>query len=163
MVSLVGDGQLEVEVLDEAGVGKYPADHAARPLDIAGKTHEAGDCPEGVAAVGLALERATHLDAARGIDGPHARRVDHVLLGDPADVGHLLGRPFLDPLTQLVEAKGPVLYEVFVPELFLDDDVHHPQGQRAVGAGTRLDPQGGARCVRARARVDDDEVLAVVE
>ena len=97
------------------------------------------------------------------IDGPHPRRLDDVLLGDPADVGDLLRRAVLDALAQLVEAEGPVVDELLVPELLFDDDVHHAHGQGAVGARPGLDPERGARGVGAGARVDDDEVLAVVE
>ena len=160
---LVGQRDLKEDVFDQTGIGQDPADHAAGPLDVAGHSHQAGNGPQRVTAVGLAFQRTAHLNAARRVDGEHPGRLDDFLLWHPGDLGGLLGSKRSHSLPQFLESVGPVIDKFLVPKLFLEDHVHHAHRQGAVGARPRLQMQRGAARVGRGPRVDDDEVLAIVE
>ena len=137
----VGDGDFREEVLAQAGRGGHPAYHAARPFDVAGHAQQADDGPQGLAAVGLPLQGTAELDAARRIDGEHPGGFDDVFGLEPGNLRGAFRGVLLDPLLELVEAVGPVVDKIPVPEAFVDDNVHHSQGQRGIRAGADLQPQ----------------------
>ena len=89
-----------------------------------------------------------------GGDGARCRR--NGFGGNPSDlfdlVERILGRAFLE----LIEPVAPVLDEIVVVEVFLDDEVDHAEAERGVGAGTQLQMIVGVRCHPGDARIDDD-------
>ena len=100
-----------------------------------------------------AAERGLCVDAGRLRDvvGGHAR--------DLLDVLQIV---LVDSLTPLIEALGAVLYEIKVGQPFVENDLGHAVEQRYVGAGTRPHPDLREVAHLDAARVDDDELGALL-
>ncbi len=159
----VGQGDLVKDVLDKAGLGQDPADHAARPLDVAGNAQQVDNPPQGLAAVGLPFQRAADLDAAGSVHREKAGGLDNLFLRHPGNFFDLFHRVFRGAFFQGIEAVGPVLDELFIPKAFLNDNVNHAQGEGGVRAGAGLEPKSRPGGISGGAGVDDDQVFYVVQ
>ena len=111
-------------------------------------------------AVGLLVDGQAPLDAGALRAAVHAGRSPDVLGVDPADVGHALGRPLQRTLLERVEAVAPIVDEIVVEQVLLDDDVLEGQRHGAVGARTDAQPHVGLGAEPRERRVDDDELRA---
>ena len=77
---------------------------------------------------------------------------------DPGDLGSPFGGLVLHLITQRIKAVAPVLDEIVIVEVLLDDHVDHGHRNGSVGAGTGLDVVLGTRAHPSNARVDVDEL-----
>ena len=90
-------------------------------------------------------------------------------LGDALELGarnagdalHLLGRPLLDLLADVVHAVDALADELLVLPTVLEDVPEHPVDHRDVGAGADAHELGGMRGGAGKARLDDDVVRPV--
>ena len=87
-----------------------------------------------------------------------AGNLNEQVLVDPADLGDLARRVLLHALGQLVETVAPLLDELVVVQVLVDDDVEHAQRQRRVGAGAQAQPVLGLRREPGELRVDNDQL-----
>ena len=88
----------------------------------------------------------------------HARRRPDLRGGNPRDLGDLLGRIGLHRFFELVEAVRPLLHELLVVKLLVDDDVHPTERKRAVGAGAQAQPYVGTGRILGAAGIDHDDL-----
>ena len=100
--------------------------------------------------------------ASRLRGGVHAGRLADLIGGYPGDLGHLLGRVVLGALLELLEPHAPLVHELVVVEILLDDHVDPAECERRVGAGADLQEQIGLLGHLAEARVDDHELGAAL-
>ena len=70
--------------------------------------------------------------------------------GIPVIADHCLGWELLDALPQLGKARGVALDVVRGRSALVDDDVHHAEGERAIGAGRIGMCQSARWAVRVR-------------
>ena len=94
------------------------------------------------------------MNDARGVDGKHAGRFYNLFLGYPCDLFDPGRRILLDPFLKLVKPMGPICDEFFVVKVFVDNDMHHPEGKRRIGPGPYLKPQIGLVGNRCRTGVN---------
>ena len=135
-------------------------DLPARNVDVGGEGHEANGAMGQLHAVRALVEREAPLQRRGFGVGVHARCRLDVLGVDAADLARLLGRHLGHALGQLLEAVAPVLHEVVVVEVFLDDGVQHGHAQRRVSAGAHAQVVVGARRKPRDARIHHDEARA---
>ncbi len=141
------DGQLQ-----HAAADAPPGAHQGR--QASGGTH-------GLTASGVALDGHADANDARLSGRIVPRKRPYVVRRNAGDRGHPFGRIGLDVVAQLVEADG-VLFHVIAIEQFLgDNDVHHAESERGVGAGTDRDMPVGLARGAAPDRVDDDQLSAL--
>ena len=157
---LFADALLEAEAGLVVARARAGEDLAAGDVQVAGDGHQGHRHLAVLHAVCLLVGREAPLDGAGLGGGVHARRGADLVGRNAADLGGLLGRHGGAPLGQLVEAVAPVLHEVVVVEVFLDDDVDHGHAERRVGAGAQLQEDVGPGCQPGHARIDDDEARA---
>ena len=128
LLQLVAHPLLETEARFVVPRSRTRQDLPAGNVQIARDGHEVHRHLTVLHAVGLLVGSQAPLDGGRLGLGVHARRGADVLDGHAADLGSLLRRHLLHALGQLVEAVAPVLHEVMVVEVLVDDDVQpcHP-------------------------------------
>ena len=160
LLQLFADALLEAEAGFVVAGARAGEDLAAGNVQVAGDGHQGHRHLALLHAVGLLVGRKSPLDGAGLGGGVHACRGADLVGRHAADLGGLFGRHGGAPLGQLVEAVAPVLDEVVVVEVFLDDDVDHGHAQRRVGAGAQLQEDVGPRGQPGHTRVDDDEARA---
>ena len=100
--------------------------------------------------------------AGRSCGRVHAGSLADLVGRDPGDLGDFLRRVLGGAFLQLVEADAPLIDELVVVEILLDDDVDHAECQGGVGAGADLQEQIGLLRDLAEARVDDHELGAAL-
>ena len=114
-------------------------DLAAGDVQVAGDGPQVVDGLGGVDAVGDLVQGQAPLDGgAGGVLGVHLGGLVDGLLGHPGQGGDLLQGVLLGALLQLLEAGAPLLHELVVVPVVLDDHVDHGHGDGGVGAGTQL-------------------------
>jgi hypothetical protein len=116
------------------------------------EAHGAQRCDR-IAAHGCADERI-HGRGARG--GEHFRRLANVVGRDPGDLGNLFGGIGGDTRFQFIESNGPIGNEFLVVPAIGDDNMDHPERQRAIRSGAHAQPQVGFFGEPDRTRIDDD-------
>lgn len=137
-------------------------DHAARAL------HVARDLPEGEDGLACGHGLAGHVDRHAPLQRGVLRVAQHtggshdLLLGHPGDLGDALGVELGGALGKLLEAVAPLVDELVIVEVFLDDDLHHAEGQRRIGAGTHTQMQLGLRGKPGDLRIDCDDLHAAL-
>ena len=147
-------------VVDERVAGKRALDGAAL-VDGADEQVEHGAGAVGPESVGrLPVVGLVAHDEAGPHRREHAGRLADELGAHPADLGGLFRRPLLHGRPQFLEADGPVVDELVVVEVLVDDDVHPGHEQGPVRAGAELDVVVGQARRVGEARVDGDEDAA---
>ena len=156
--------QLSSNGYELAGAEQRPA---AGVPPVAGDGRQAGDGPHRHAAAAVALQAVVQADERRAAE---QRREPGVLAGElldvvdrqPGDVRHLRRRVLLQhALAELLRAEAVAFAGSRSScQPVAEDDVHHAQGQRRVGAGADRDPPVGLRGGRAAVRVDGDDLRA---
>ena len=130
---------------------------AAGAVEIAGNRLQGDNALAVLHTVGLLVDSKAPHDRCGLRLRVHARCRVNLLDGNLANLRGLLRRHGRNALSQLVEAIAPVLDEVMIVEIFLDDDVEHRHRQSGVRAGTQLEMDIGAGRKPIDARVDLDE------
>ena len=157
---LLGDEFEAAAVLLGAVVGVAHEHVAAGDVEVAAQRRDVGDGERSLHGSDLHVDGEAPLDGAGLGSSEHAGSIVDLLLGDPADLRDLVGRVVLQALDELVEAVAPVVNEVVIVQVLVDDDAQHAHGERAVGAGANLDPDVGLRGEPREGRIHDDELRA---
>ena len=114
--------------------------------------------------VGLHLHGNAHEDgtvAAGAVGGGVcAGDLAHLLVRDLRQLLDLLVRVLVDSLDEPIEAVHPLLDELLVVDVLVNDDLQHADGERRVGARTKLQDLLGARAHPGDLGVDDDKLRA---
>ena len=111
---------------------------------------------------------AAHGGADEGVNrrgpggGKHFGGLADILGGDPGDLGHLFRRIGGSASLERVEADRPFGNEFLVIPTVGDDDVDHPESERAVRARPNAQPQLGLLGQPDGARIDDDGARALL-
>ena len=144
---------LPVALTDDSSV------RAARFSDAAGREDDVDGGEAILDAVRMVLDAARVHEEARFRGAPKFRRRANALLRDTRDFRRAARRPLLDVL---VEADGVLLDELVIEPVVLDHEVKDAVEQRHVAAGLhRKEEIRGARD-RRDARIDHDDLPAVL-
>ena len=160
LLQLVANALLEAEAGLVVASARAGQNLSTRSIQVASDGHQVDGHMALLHAVGLLVGSQAPLDSGRLGGRVHAGGLINLLDRNLADLGGLLSRHGGATLSQLLEAVAPVLDEVVVVQVFLDDDVDHCHAQRGVGAGAQLDVQVCASRQPGDARVDDDQTGA---
>ena len=101
---------------------------------VPGERREAQDVPHRHAAARVALQAVVEPDRRGPRPGVLAGERDDFLSGKPGDFRDFIRRVFLDALPEPLESERVFLDIVAVVEVLADDDVHHGERERGVGA-----------------------------
>ena len=124
------------------------------------QTGQHGDGAHRHAAALGALDAVVDADYGGAHGGVFAGEFADVGGGNAGPAGDFFGRILLGASLQVFEAHGVARDVIGVKKIFADDDVHHAQGERGIGAGIDGQiPVGALRGARA-VRVDDDQLRA---
>ena len=91
---------------------------------------------------GLHVNGNAPVDGRGFAGGEHPGGLDDGLGRYIGNGGNLVDGVLLDPFPQLVKAEGPFFHEFLVVEMFIDDDVHHAEGEGAAGSRPELQVMG---------------------
>ncbi len=101
-------------------------------------------------------------DQARGLLlGEYLGNTFDLRLGKPGDAFHLVRRPFLDFLADVLHPIDPLADEFLILPAVLENVPQHAVNRRNVGARAYPDIFGCVRCRARHPRIDDDHVGAV--
>src|SRR5262249_51538453 len=142
LVDDAGAGFDEVRPADAVEAGReLPDRHLGRSAgDVsprARKGRQTGNRADGLAAAAAPFDGHALADGGRLRGGVFARQFLDVGGGNAGDLGDELGRIVRGARFELVETQRVFFHVVVVDESFFDDDVHHAERERAIGA--RLD------------------------
>ena len=161
-----GRGLLEVGAaegllvpLECAGGGEDCA--AAAIFPRAGEGGEHGDGADGGSAELGALDAVVEAEGGGASGGVFAGELLDFCGGHAGPVGYALGGVFAGALGETVEAVGHFVDVGAVFKAFVEDDVHHAEGEGGVGAGTDGDVPVGKGGGAGAVGIDDDEARAV--
>ncbi len=130
---------------------------AAGPAPMPGQRGQAGDGAHGHPAAGVPLQSVVHANERRLRASVSLAERDDDFRRDAGDARDSLRRILARALAQRVESHGVARDVVVVLQSALEDDVHHPQRQRRVGAGLNADPFVALRRGARLNRVDGDD------
>ena len=140
--------------------GAFDEQVAARVVDVARHAHEVAGRGGHAQRGELLLEGEAPLDGGGLGRGVQARRRADVFGGNVADLGRPVGVLALHRFHQLLVAVRPQVDELVVHQVLVDDGVEHGDAERAVGAGTHLQPDFGLGAQPRQTRVDGDDLRA---
>src|ERR1051326_1616452 len=147
---------LAVALADDGAV------RAVRPADAPRGENDVDRGEAVLHAVRVVLDAARVHEEARLRRPPQLRRRADRLLRDAGDLGGALRRPLLHVLGDRVEADGVLLDEVVIEPVVLDHQMEDAVEERDVAAGLDREEKVGRARDRRDARVDDDDLAAVL-
>ena len=153
--------ELQRALRDDVGV-EAVHELAARHVERAGEGAERAVQPDGGRGVALLVGDRGPRDDPRGAGRVEARGGRDPLGVAAGDRGHPFERELVHPPPERVEAHRPALREVPVVEPFVEDHLEPAEAHRGVRPGAKREPDVGELRVLGAARVQHDELRAVL-
>ena len=120
--------------VDAVGAGRGEQRAARRIAPRADEGRQAGHCTHRHAAAGVALHAVVEADDGGFGSAVLACEADDAYLIETGDAGDFRRGIVLYPRHQAIEAERVFFDVVVVKQIFVDEHVHQPQGQRRIGS-----------------------------
>ena len=136
---------------------------AAGHVNVAGDSHNGQDCMTSLHAVLVLVDCKTPLDAHRVVVRHDTSSSTNLFSRNPGLLLNELKRILVHTLCKLIKAIAPVLDEVMIIEILIDDDIQNTESQGGISARLKLQRHVALASTKpGNARIDADDLRSAL-